>query len=126
MILDAWLPQQRHADEAIISSGWGLPEYSCMGAPCDKSAMLQGEAQREVVRVTVECCLQEQTWNGYYAQLLGSLVRAVKGHRITLQFCLWDLIKQVPAHSPAQAWSSASTAGLHACSQSVMSADAIK
>ena len=87
---------------------------------------MQGEAQREVVRVTVECCLQEQTWNGYYAQLLGSLVRAVKGHRITLQFCLWDLIKQVPAHFPAQAWSCASTAGLHADSQPVRSAQAIK
>ena len=75
-----------------------------MSAPCDQSQVLvQGEAQREVVRVTVECCLQEQTWNRYYAQLLSSLVRAVKGHRITLQFCLWDLIKQVPAQSPAWA-----------------------
>ena len=60
-----------------------------------KTANMQGEAQREVVRVTVECCLQERAWNGYYAQLLGSLVRTVKGHRITLQFCLWDLIKGV-------------------------------
>ena len=74
-----------------------------MSRRCDKTPVLiQGEAQREIVRVTVECCLQEQTWNGYYAQLLGSLVRAVKGHRITLQFCLWDLIKQVPAHFPAR------------------------
>ena len=45
--------------------------------------------------MTVECCLQERAWNGYYAQLLGSLVKQVKGHRITLQFCLWDLIKGV-------------------------------
>ena len=59
------------------------------------TAQMQGEAQREVVRVTVECCLQERAWNGYYAQLLGSLVKTVKGHRITLQFCLWDLIKAV-------------------------------
>lgn len=43
----------------------------------------------------VECCLQERAWNGYYAQLLGSLVSAGKGHRITLQFALWDLIKLV-------------------------------
>lgn len=55
----------------------------------------QGEAQREVVRVTVECCLQERAWNGYYAQLLSSLVKNMKGHRMTLQFCLWDLIKAV-------------------------------
>ena len=45
--------------------------------------------------MTVECCLQERAWNGYYAQLLGSLVMAGKGHRITLQFALWDLIKLV-------------------------------
>jgi hypothetical protein len=45
--------------------------------------------------VTVECCLQERAWNGYYTQLLGSLVRAGKGHRITLQYALWDLIKLV-------------------------------
>ena len=64
-----------------------------------KVLLVQGEAQREVVRVTVDCCLQERAWNGYYAQLLASLVRTVKGHRITLQFCLWDLIKQVPAPS---------------------------
>ena len=56
---------------------------------------VQGEAEREVVRVVLECCLQERSWNPYYAHLLASLVRAVKGHRITLQFCLWDHFKQV-------------------------------
>ncbi|CAL8471329.1 g10871 [Coccomyxa elongata] len=56
---------------------------------------LKGEAEREVVRVVLECCLQERSWNPYYAHLLASLVRAVKGHRITLQFCLWDHFKQL-------------------------------
>jgi hypothetical protein len=57
--------------------------------------MWQGEAEREVVRVTVECCLQERSWNAYYAHLLSHLIKAVKGHRITLQYCLWDHFKQV-------------------------------
>ncbi|BDA46714.1 Suppressor of glycerol defect protein 1 [Coccomyxa sp. Obi] len=56
---------------------------------------LKGEAEREVVRVVLECCLQERSWNPYYAHLLASLVRAVKGHHITLQFCLWDHFKQL-------------------------------
>lgn len=61
--------------------------------------VVQGEAEREVVRVVLECCLQERSWNPYYAHLLASLTRAVKGHRITLQFCLWDHFKQARPHS---------------------------
>lgn len=57
----------------------------------------QGEAQRELVRVPVECCLQERAWNPYYGHLLGRLAAAAKGHRITLQFCLWDHFKQARA-----------------------------
>ncbi|KAK9827685.1 hypothetical protein WJX81_008109 [Elliptochloris bilobata] len=55
---------------------------------------LKGEAQRELVRVTAECCLQERVWNPYYAHLLVRLAAAAKGHRITLQFCLLDHFKQ--------------------------------
>ena len=61
---------------------------------------LQGEAEREVVRVVLECCLQERLWNPYYTHLLASLTRAVKGHRITLQFCLWDHFKQARLRVP--------------------------
>ena len=56
---------------------------------------MQGEAEREIVRVAVECCLQEAKWNRYYALLLGRLATTGKAHRITLQYCLWDHIKQV-------------------------------
>jgi MA3 domain len=50
----------------------------------------QGEAEREVVRVPVECCLQEAGWNPYYALLLTRLAAAAAGHAVTLQYCLWD------------------------------------
>ncbi|KAL3133156.1 hypothetical protein ABBQ38_007050 [Trebouxia sp. C0009 RCD-2024] len=55
---------------------------------------LKGEAEREVVRVTVECCLQERSWNPYYVHLLQRLLAASKAHRVTLQYCLWDQFKQ--------------------------------
>ncbi len=45
------------------------------------------------MRVTVECCLQEASWNPYYHRLLARVCRAAKSHRYTLQYCLWDHIK---------------------------------
>lgn len=59
-----------------------------------KIVQVQGEAEREVVRVTVECCLQERSWNPYYMHLLQRLLAASKAHRVTLQYCLWDQFKQ--------------------------------
>ncbi|KAL4421444.1 hypothetical protein ABPG75_010735 [Micractinium tetrahymenae] len=56
---------------------------------------LKGEQEREVVRVTVECCLQEKAWNAYYAHLLIRLCTAGKSHKMTLQFCLWDQLKEL-------------------------------
>lgn len=46
------------------------------------------------MRVTVECCLQERSWNPYYMHLLQRLLAASKAHRVTLQYCLWDQFKQ--------------------------------
>ena len=62
--------------------------------PSHAAGGAQGEAQREIVRVTVECCLQERVWNAYYGHLLTRLAGAAKGHCVTLQFCLWDHFKQ--------------------------------
>jgi len=56
---------------------------------------MQGESEREVVRVTVECCLQERSWNPYYSHLLQRLLASSKAHRVTLQYCLWDQFKLV-------------------------------
>lgn len=47
----------------------------------------QGEQERELVRVTIECCLQERAWNPYYALLLAKLCEASKSHKVTLQVC---------------------------------------
>ena len=54
---------------------------------------MQGESEREIVRVSVDCCLQERRWNPYYAHLLQRIVSGSKAHRITLRYCLWDQFK---------------------------------
>lgn len=59
----------------------------------DMCVCIQSESEREVVRVSVECCLQESSWNPYYAHLLQRIVAASKSHRITLRYCLWDQFK---------------------------------
>ena len=59
------------------------------------ATQLQGESEREVVRVSVECCLQERSWNPYYVHLLQRLLSSSKAHRVTLQYCLWDQFKLV-------------------------------
>lgn len=56
---------------------------------------LKGQQEREVVRVTVDCCLHEASWNPYYAHLLTRLCGTSKGHKMTFQFCLWDHFKEI-------------------------------
>lgn len=45
--------------------------------------------------MSVECCLQERSWNPYYAHLLQRVVASSKAHRITLRYCLWDQFKLI-------------------------------
>ncbi|EFJ47843.1 hypothetical protein VOLCADRAFT_91452 [Volvox carteri f. nagariensis] len=68
---------------------------------------LKGDQRREIVRVLVDSCLGEKTWNPYYGFLAlrlcggggeggtgggGSVGRA---HRVTMQYCLWDKFKEL-------------------------------
>lgn len=49
------------------------------------------------------CCLtllfviswQEKSWNPYYGYLALKLLDHGKGHRVTLQYCLWDQFKEL-------------------------------
>ncbi|KAF5937939.1 hypothetical protein HYC85_025445 [Camellia sinensis] len=56
---------------------------------------LQGKQDREIMRVLVECCLQEQVFNKYYSILAIKLCSHDKNHKITLQYCLWDHFKEL-------------------------------
>lgn len=51
---------------------------------------LQGKQDREIMRVLVECCLQEKVFNKYYCVLASKLCSHDKNHKFTLQYCLWD------------------------------------
>ncbi|XP_024032162.1 nucleolar MIF4G domain-containing protein 1-like, partial [Morus notabilis] len=56
---------------------------------------LPGKQDREIMRVLVECCLQEKVFNKYYAALASKLCEHDKNHKFTLQFCLWDHFKDL-------------------------------
>ncbi|KAK9053397.1 hypothetical protein SSX86_030031 [Deinandra increscens subsp. villosa] len=51
---------------------------------------LQGKQDREILRVLVECCLQEKVFNKYYCVLALKLCNHDKNHKFTLQYCIWD------------------------------------
>ena len=63
---------------------------------------LKGSQEREIVRVIVECCMHEPAWNPYYGLLLTRLCTLAKGHRVTLNYCLWDLIKDANGNDTAE------------------------
>ncbi|KAJ6757554.1 NUCLEOLAR MIF4G DOMAIN-CONTAINING PROTEIN 1 [Salix koriyanagi] len=56
---------------------------------------LVGKQDREIMRVVVECCLQEKIFNKYYTTLASKLCEHDKNHKFTLQFCIWDHFKEL-------------------------------
>ncbi|XP_002980767.2 nucleolar MIF4G domain-containing protein 1 [Selaginella moellendorffii] len=56
---------------------------------------LMGKQDREIMRVILECCLQEKVFNKYYALLASKLCHHDKNHRFTLQYCVWDQFKEL-------------------------------
>ncbi|KAJ0981719.1 hypothetical protein J5N97_009974 [Dioscorea zingiberensis] len=56
---------------------------------------LSGKQDREVMRVLVDCCLQEKVFNKYYTVLASKLCSHDKNHKFSLQYCLWDHFKEL-------------------------------
>nr|DAD22690.1 TPA_asm: hypothetical protein HUJ06_024153 [Nelumbo nucifera] len=56
---------------------------------------LPGKQDREIMRVLVDCCLQEKVFNKYYTALASKLCSLDKNHKFTLQYCLWDHFKEL-------------------------------
>ncbi|KAG8067174.1 hypothetical protein GUJ93_ZPchr0005g14440 [Zizania palustris] len=56
---------------------------------------LSGKQDREIIRVIVDCCLQEKVFNKYYTVLASKLCSHDKNHKFSLQYCLWDHFKEV-------------------------------
>ncbi|KAF8069806.1 hypothetical protein N665_1131s0006 [Sinapis alba] len=60
---------------------------------------LPGKQDREIMRVLVECCLQEKVFNKYYTVLALKLCEHDKNHKFTLQYCIWDHFKELESMS---------------------------
>lgn len=86
------LLEQSVCEHGVLPSRRQLSIANSINTAC---LLAQSESEREVVRVSMECCLQEGSWNPYYAHLLQRVVSASKAHRITLRYCLWDQFKLV-------------------------------
>ncbi|KAI0775209.1 ARM repeat-containing protein [Trametes elegans] len=51
--------------------------------------------QREIIRVILHCCGNEKQYNPYYALVVQQLCRFSHSHKTTLQFCLWDFLRDL-------------------------------
>lgn len=72
---------------------------------CDRMSALKytETQQREFVRVTLHCCNLEKTYNPYYTLVLNHLCAESYSHRFTLQYALWDLLRQNAGDNVAKA-----------------------
>ncbi|CAI5506903.1 unnamed protein product [Closterium sp. Naga37s-1] len=61
---------------------------------------LPGKQDREILRVLVECCMQERHFNKYYSLLAARLCGHARSHKFSLQYCLWDHYQQLPDMDP--------------------------
>ncbi|KAG7089478.1 hypothetical protein E1B28_011160 [Marasmius oreades] len=51
--------------------------------------------QRDIARVLVHCCGNEKTYNPYYTLVCQHLCRFSHSYKITLQYCLWDFLRDM-------------------------------
>jgi nucleolar MIF4G domain-containing protein 1 len=51
--------------------------------------------QREIIRVLVHCSSNEKAYNPYYTLICQHLCGTSHSHKITLQYCLWDFLREL-------------------------------
>ncbi|KAK7690917.1 hypothetical protein QCA50_006020 [Cerrena zonata] len=51
--------------------------------------------QREIIRVILHCCGNEKLYNPYYTLIGQQLCRLSHSHKFTLQYCLWDFLRDL-------------------------------
>ncbi|KAJ1035643.1 hypothetical protein NDA18_000420 [Ustilago nuda] len=51
--------------------------------------------RREIIRVLVHCVASESVYNPYYTLIGQEICRNDHGMRITLQYCLWDFLREI-------------------------------
>ncbi|KAJ6659294.1 hypothetical protein lerEdw1_019165 [Lerista edwardsae] len=65
---------------------------------------LKDQQEREIVHVLVDCCLQEKTYNPFYAYLSAKFCEYERRFQVTFQFSIWDKIRD-PGSLSATAFS---------------------
>ncbi|KAI9555981.1 hypothetical protein GHT06_018539 [Daphnia sinensis] len=63
---------------------------------------LKSQQEREIIHVVMDCCLQEKSFNQYYAYLLQKLCHFHRRFQIASQFALWDHFKNLALQSELQ------------------------
>ncbi|XP_045054659.2 nucleolar MIF4G domain-containing protein 1 isoform X2 [Desmodus rotundus] len=56
---------------------------------------LKDQQEREVVHVLMDCCLQEKTYNPFYAFLASKLCGYERRFQVTFQFSIWDKFRDL-------------------------------
>ncbi|XP_010285308.1 PREDICTED: nucleolar MIF4G domain-containing protein 1, partial [Phaethon lepturus] len=62
---------------------------------------LKDQQEREIVHVILYCCLQEKTYNPFYAFLANKFCEYERRFQVTLQFSIWDKIRDLENLSAA-------------------------
>ncbi len=97
--------------QRTFSEGLCVQDYidACERLPQLNLSQVQ---QREIVRVLLHCCgnvrknvwinqrlydplFQEKTYNPYYALVCQHLCQTAHAYKITLQYCLWDFLRDL-------------------------------
>ncbi|XP_060638563.2 nucleolar MIF4G domain-containing protein 1 [Anolis sagrei] len=61
---------------------------------------LKDQQEREIVHVLIDCCLQEKTYNPFYAYLSAKFCEYERRFQMTFQFSIWDKIRDLENLSP--------------------------
>jgi nucleolar MIF4G domain-containing protein 1 len=64
---------------------------------------LRGSADRDIAHVVLHCCMQESSWNPYYALVATQLLKAGKAYKVSMQFAIQDRMRQVKELNARQA-----------------------
>ncbi|XP_054582270.1 nucleolar MIF4G domain-containing protein 1 isoform X4 [Eptesicus fuscus] len=56
---------------------------------------LKDQQEREIVHVLMDCCLQEKTYNPFYAFLAGKFCDYERRFQMTFQFSIWDKFRDL-------------------------------
>ncbi|XP_032455421.1 nucleolar MIF4G domain-containing protein 1 homolog [Nasonia vitripennis] len=63
---------------------------------------LKDRQEREIIYVILNCCLQEQAFNPYYAVLLQKFCEYDRKYQMTIQYTLWDKLKMLDSFKSKQ------------------------